>query len=84
MRLKHPETIIRNYSEKVDNDLNQIYLIKDEEVKYQYLVDLLESIEGWRTAIDEIELSVKSNHVFTVMENNEHDIDDENKEIIIY
>jgi hypothetical protein len=84
MRLKHPETIIRNYSEKIDNNLNQIYLIKDEEVKFQYLVDLLESIEGWRTAIDEIELSVKSNHVFTVMENNEHDIDDENKEIIIY
>jgi len=82
--LKLPETKIRNYSERIDDYLNRIYLIKDEEIEYESLVDLIENIEGWRTAIDEIELSVKSNHVFTVMENNEHDVDDENKEIIIY
>lgn len=82
MMLKHPETKIRNYSKKIDEYLNEIYLIKDEDISYQYLVELLESIEGWRTGLDEIELSVKSNHVFNQIEDDENDIDD--KEIIIY
>jgi len=82
--LKLPETKIRNYSERIDEYLNRIYLIKDEEIEYESLVDLLENIEGWRTAIDEIELSVKSNHVFNSLENNNYDIDNESKEIIIF
>lgn len=84
MMIKHPETKLTNYSEKVDDYLNRIYLLREVEVDFEHLVDLLENIEGWRTCIDEIELSVKSNHVFNTLKNNEHEIDDETKEIIIY
>jgi hypothetical protein len=82
--LKLPETKIRNYSERIDEYLNRIYLIKDEEIEYESLIDLLENIEGWRSDIDEIELSVISNHVFNSLEYNNYDIDNESKEIIIF
>jgi len=75
---------ISNASEKVDTYLNIIYELKDKIGKdeVEFIEELVEDIESWRTCIDEIELSIKS--FINTEENNENTIDKENKEIIIY
>lgn len=82
--MKHPSTKLKHYSEKVDDFINKIYLLKDEEVEFEFLVDLLEDIQTWRAGLDEIELSIKSNKVFNSLKDDNYEYDDESKEIIIY
>jgi hypothetical protein len=82
--MKHPSTKLKNYSEKVDEFLNKVYLLKDENIEYEFLVDLMEDIQSWRSCLDEIELSVKSNHIFNNLQSDLYEYDDDNKEVIIY
>ena len=44
-------------------------------------MELLEDIESWRTCLDEIELAIKSQYQSN---ENYYEIDNENKELIIY
>lgn len=82
--MKHPSTKLKHYSEKVDEFLNKVYLLKDEDIEFEFLVDLLEDIQTWCGCLDEIELSVKSNHIFNKIQSDSHEYDDDNKEVIIY
>lgn len=82
--MKHPSTKLKHYSEKVDDFINKIYLLKDEDIEFEFMVDLLEDIQTWRAGLDEIELSIKSNHVYNSSKDDNYEYDDESKEIIIY
>jgi arginyl-tRNA synthetase len=84
MSVVFSSTKITNASEKVDTYLNIIYKLKDKIGKdeVEFMEELVEDIESWRTCIDEIELSIKS--FINTEDNNEYTIDKENKEIIIY
>lgn len=82
--MKHPSTKLKHYSEKVDEFLNKVYLLKEEDIQFEFLVDLLEDLQTWRDCLDEIELSVKSNHIFNKIQSDSHEYDDDNKEVIIY
>lgn len=84
MSVVFSSTKISNASEKVDTYLNIIYELKDKIGKdeVEFMEELVEDIESWKTCIDEIELSIKT--YINTEENNEYTIDKENKEIIIY
>ena len=77
-------TKITRVSKKVDKYLNEIYELKDKigEDEVEFLDELLEGVESWRTCIDEIELSIKS--YINTEKQKEYRIDKQNKEIIIY
>ena len=68
----------------MDKYLNEIYELKDKigEDEVEFLDELLEDVESWRTCIDEIELSIKS--YINTEKQKEYRIDKQNKEIIIY
>jgi len=82
--IKHPQTKIIRYSEKIDYYLNEIYKIKDDidDVEFKLLVDLMEDIDSWKGCMEEIELSLKSQHIFNQLEEPEMRNDD--NEIIIF
>jgi hypothetical protein len=84
MSIKFPSTKITKASEKVDTHLNEIYKLKDNigEDEVEFIEELVEDLNSWRTCIDEIELAIKT--YINTEENNEYTIDKENKEIIIY
>ena len=71
-------------SKKVDKYLNEIYKLKDKigEDEVEFIEELVEDIESWRTCIEEIELSIKT--YINTEEQKNYKIDKENKEIIIY
>ena len=86
MSVRFNSTKITNASKKVDYYLNNIYELKDkvgkDEVEIEFVEDLIQDIESWRTCIDEIELSIKT--YINTEEQKNYKIDKENKEIIIY
>ena len=84
MSIRFSSTKISSASKKVDKYLNEIYELKDKigEDEVEFLDELLEDIESWRTCIDEIELSIKS--YINTEEQKDYIIDKQNKEIIIY
>ena len=84
MSVRFSSTKISSASKKVDKYLNEIYKLKDKigEDEVEFLDELLEDVESWRTCIDEIELSIKS--YINTEEQKNYKIDKENKEIIIY
>ena len=86
MSVMFNSTKITNASKKVDYYLNNIYELKDkvgkDEVEIEFVEDLIQDIESWRTCIDEIELSIKT--YINTEEQKNYKIDKENKEIIIY
>jgi hypothetical protein len=84
MSVKFSSTKISSASKKVDKYLNEIYELKDKigEDEVEFLDELLEDVESWRTCIDEIELSIKS--YINTEKQKEYRIDKQNKEIIIY
>lgn len=86
MRLKFPSTKISNASKKVDKYLNEIYLLKDEveDINFEMLVEMIEDIESWRGCLDEIELSIKSNHIYNQMTESYYEHKEDNKELTIY
>ena len=77
-------TKISSSSKKVDKYLNEIYKLKDKigEDEDEFIEELVENIESWRTCIEEIELAIKI--YINTEENNGYKIDKENKEVIIY
>jgi len=81
MSVKFPSTKITNASIKVDKYLNVIYKLKNEIEERGVEMELLEDIESWRTCLDEIELAIKSQYQSN---ENYYEIDNENKELIIY
>lgn len=81
MRVKFSSTKITNSSVKVDKYLNVIYELKDELEQRDVVIELLEDIGNWRVCLDEIELSLKSQHLSN---ENYYEIDNENKDLIIY
>jgi len=82
--IRFSSTKISSASKKVDKYLNEIYELKDKigENEVEFLDELIEDIESWRTCIDEIELSIKS--YINTEEQKDYIIDKQNKEIIIY
>jgi len=82
--VRFSSTKISSVSKKVDKYLNEIYELKDKigEDEVEFLDELLEDVESWRTCIDEIELSIKS-YINTEKQKN-YKLDKKNKEIIIY
>lgn len=84
MSVRFSSTKISSASKKVDKYLNLIYELKDKigEDEVEFLDELLEDVESWRTCIDEIELSIKS--YINTEKQKEYRIDKQNKEIIIY
>jgi len=84
MSVRFSSTKISNASKKVDKYLNEIYELKDKigEDEVEFLDELLEDVESWRTCIDEIDLVLKT-HIHTEKQK-EYRIDKQNKEIIIY
>lgn len=84
MSVRFSSTKISSASKKVDKYLNEIYELKDKigEDEVEFLDELLEDVESWRTCIDEIELSIKS--YINTEKQKEYRIDKQNKEIIIY
>ena len=86
MSVRFNSTKITNASKKVDYYLNNIYELKDkvgkDEVEVEFVEDLIQDIESWRTCIDEIELSIKS--YINTEEQKNYKLDKQNKEIIIY
>ena len=84
MSIRFSSTKISSASKKVDKYLNEIYELKDKigENEVEFLDELIEDIESWRTCIDEIELSIKS--YINTEEQKDYIIDKQNKEIIIY
>lgn len=84
MSVRFPSTEISNVSKNVDKYLNEIYLLKDKNIDFEVLVEMIEDIESWRGCLDEIELAVKSNHIYNQMNKSYYDYDDENKELTIY
>ena len=86
MSVKFPSTKISNLSKKVDKYLNEIYLLKDkvEDTNFEVLVEMIEDIDSWRCCLDEIELSIKSNHLYNQMNENYYEHKEDNKELTIY
>jgi hypothetical protein len=86
MSVKFPSTKISNASRKVDKYLNEIYLLKDEveDVNFEMLVEMIEDIESWRGCLDEIELSITSNHIYNQMNESYYEHNEDKKELIIY
>ena len=86
MSVKFPSTKISNASRKVDKYLNEIYLLKDEveDINFEMLVEMIEDIESWRGCLDEIELSIKSNHICNQMNESYYEHNEDNKELTIY
>lgn len=84
MSVRFPSTKISNASKNVDKYLNEIYLLKDKNIDFEMLVEMIEDIQSWRGCLDEIELAVKSNHIYNQMNKSYYDYDDENKELTIY
>ena len=84
MSVRFSSTKISSASKKVDKYLNEIYELKDKigEDEVEFLDELLEDVESWRTCIDEIELSIKS--YINTGEQKNYKLDKQNKEIIIY
>ena len=84
MSVRFSSTKISSVSKKVDKYLNEIYKLKDKigEDEVEFLDELLEDVESWRTCIDEIELSIKS--YINTEEQKNYKLDKKNKEIIIY
>ena len=84
MGVAFPSTKISSSSKKVDKYLNEIYKLKDKigEDEVEFIEELVEDIESWRTCIEEIELSIKT--YINTEEQKNYKIDKENKEIIIY
>lgn len=84
MSVRFSSTKISSASKKVDKYLNEIYELKDKigEDEVEFLDELLEDVESWRTCIDEIELSIKS--YINTEEQKNYKLDKQNKEIIIY
>lgn len=84
MSVRFSSTKISSASKKVDKYLNLIYELKDKigEDEVEFLDELLEDVESWRTCIDEIELSIKS--YINTGEQKNYKLDKQNKEIIIY
>lgn len=84
MSVRFSSTKISSASKKVDKYLNKIYELKDKigEDEVEFLDELLEDVESWRTCIDEIELSIKS--YINTEEQKNYKLDKKNKEIIIY
>lgn len=84
MSVRFSSTKISSASKKVDKYLNLIYELKDKigEDEVEFLDELLEDVESWRTCIDEIELSIKS--YINTEEQKNYKLDKQNKEIIIY
>ena len=84
MSVRFSSTKISSASKKVDKYLNEIYELKDKigEDEVEFLDELLEDVESWRTCIDEIELSIKS--YINTEEQKNYKLDKKNKEIIIY
>ena len=84
MSIRFSSTKISSASKKVDKYLNEIYELKDKigEDEVEFLDELLEDVESWRTCIDEIELSIKS--YINTEEQKNYKLDKKNKEIIIY
>jgi len=82
--IRFSSTKISSASKKVDKYLNEIYELKDKigEDEVEFLDELLEDVESWRTCIDEIELSIKS--YINTEEQKNYKLDKKNKEIIIY
>ena len=81
MGVKFSSTKITNSSIKVDKYLNVIYELKNKIEQRDVEIELLEDIDSWRTCLDEIELALKSQHQSN---ENYYEIDNENKELIIY
>jgi len=81
--IKTPETKISNYSVKIDDYLNRVYELRSEftNINNNDLEELTDSLSAWRTCMDEIELSIKSK---VGDSNSGYEIDNENKEVIIY
>jgi hypothetical protein len=84
MGVAFTSTKISSSSKKVDKYLNEIYKLKDKigEDEVEFIEELVEDIESWRTCIEEIELSIKT--YINTEEQKNYKIDKENKEIIIY
>ena len=81
MGVKFSSTKITNACVKVDKYLNVIYELKNKIEQRDVEIELLEDIDSWRTCLDEIDLAIKSQHQSN---ENYYEIDNENKELIIY
>lgn len=86
MSVRFPSTKINNVSKKVDKYLNEIYLLLDgvEDINFEMLVEMIEDIESWRGCLDEIELKIKSTHIYNQMEECYEEHNENNNELTIY
>lgn len=77
-------TKITRVSKKVDKYLNEIYKLKDEigENEIEFLDELKEDLDSWKTCIEEIELALTT-HIH-IEKKKEYIINKLTKEIIIY
>ena len=83
--IKTSTTKLIKESELVDKHLNQIHTIinNGDSVNDDMINELINSIDGWRDCINEIELGINSNYQLNVKSNN-YEYDDESKDFIIY
>ena len=72
-------------SDMIDKHINEVHIIinNGDDIPDNIINELIQSIEGWRDCINEIELGINSNYQLNLKSNN-YEYDDDSKEIIIY
>ena len=72
-------------SDMIDKHINEVHTIinNGDDIPDNIINELVQSIEGWRDCINEIELGINSNYQLNLKSNN-YEYDDDSKEIIIY
>jgi len=72
-------------SDMIDKHINEVHTIinNGDDIPDNIINELIQSIEGWRDCINEIELGINSNYQLNLKSNN-YEYDDDSKEIIIY
>ena len=72
-------------SDMIDKHINEVHTIinNGDDIPDNIINELIQSIEGWRDCISEIELGINTNYQLNLKSNN-YEYDDDSKEIIIY
>jgi hypothetical protein len=72
-------------SDMIDKHINEVHTIinNGDDIPDNIINELIQSIEGWRDCINEIELGINTNYQLNLKSNN-YEYDDDSKEIIIY
>ena len=83
--IKTSTTKLIKESDMIDKHINEVHTIinNGDDIPDNILNELIQSIEGWRDCINEIELGINTNYQLNLKSNN-YEYDDDSKEIIIY